>query len=56
MMDDRMRQTGVAQRAPPSNRNDGDPDNRRRWRQDELYMIPSALVAEIEAWLRTTLR
>jgi hypothetical protein len=37
----------VAQRAPPTNQHDGDADNRRRWRQDELYKIPPALVAEV---------
>ena len=37
-----------AQRVP-NHGNDGSPDNRRRWRQDELYIIPSALVAEVEA-------
>jgi hypothetical protein len=56
MTDDRKRHQEVAQKAPPTNQNDGDPDNRRRWRQDELYRIPPALVAEIEAWLRATLR
>ena len=55
-MDDRKRHKEVAQRAPPGNQNDGGPDNRRRLRQDELYIILPALVAEIEAWLRATLR
>ena len=37
MMDDRKRHKEVAQRASPIHQNDGDPDNRRRWRQGELY-------------------
>jgi DNA polymerase III delta subunit len=56
MMENGKRHREVAQRAPPTNKNDKNPDNRRRWSQDELYRIPPALVAEIEAWLRASLR
>ena len=55
MMENEKRHKEVAQKVQ-NHRGDGNPDNRRRWRQDELYMKPSALVAEIEAWLRATLR
>ena len=55
MMENGKRHNEVAQRVP-NNRNNGNPDNRRRWRQDELYRIPSALVAEIEAELHVSLQ
>ena len=56
MMENRKRHKEVAQRAPPTYRNDGNSNNKRRWRHDELYRIPSALVAEIEAELNTSLQ
>ena len=55
MTENRKRHKEVAQRAP-NHRHDGNPDDRRRWRQDELYRIPSALVAETEAELKTSLQ
>ena len=55
MMENGKRHSEVAQRVP-NHRNDGNPDNRRRWRQDALYRIPSALVAEIEAELHVSLQ
>ena len=55
MMENGRRHKEGAQKVP-NHGGDGNPDNKGRWRQDELYIIPSALVAEIEAWLRATLR
>ena len=54
MMENGKRHKEGAQRSP-NHGGDGNPYNRRGWRH-ELYMIPSELVAEIEAWLRATLR
>ena len=55
MMENGRRHKEGAQRVP-NHGSDGNPDNRRRWRQDEVFPNPSALVAEIEAWLRASLR
>ena len=54
MMDNGRKHKEVAQRVPTDpvqNR-----DNRRRWRQDELYRIPAPLVEEIEAEINISMQ